>query len=455
MKKTRRDFLMGSLAGGGLLALGGADAFVKLAHAAGPGAVPTVKDRYYIFCYFGGGWDILLSLDPRDPTVFTPEVAEQTRILPGYDRLNNAPEQMLIPTSHGFLGGYLGDLATQHADKFSVVRGINMETLSHDGGQKRFSTGKPPSGTQARGSSATTWFASMLGKDNIVPNLVSGAQNFNADQPTYASAIKVANVEDLLAAVRPQAPHLDALTDQQVEALLTEAAQCARSQTSAFRTGAELSRNKAVEMVQGGIDAAFDFGANKPEMAAVRSHYGFNGNQLGTGAARAAMAARAIVTGVSRVVTVNVAGGLDSHFDNWETEQGPRQMAGFNAIARLIEDLEAHEYFNTGASWLDHTNIVAFSEFSRTPLINGRGGRDHWLNNACLVAGADIKGGLTIGASSDVGMQPMAFDPTTGQTTPDGVVLKPEHVLQTFFHSLGVTNDPADLRVDPIAALMK
>ena len=27
-------------------------------------------DRYYIFCYFGGGWDVFLSLDPRDPRDF-------------------------------------------------------------------------------------------------------------------------------------------------------------------------------------------------------------------------------------------------------------------------------------------------------------------------------------------------------------------------------------------------
>ncbi|MFT7625310.1 MAG: hypothetical protein ACI9WU_004501 [Myxococcota bacterium] len=457
-KHTRRNFLANSLAAGtALSAIGGAGPLMRLAQAAGPKGTgtPTVTDRYFIFCYFGGGWDILLSLDPRDPNVFTADVAAQTRILPAYESLNAAPEQMLIPTSHGFLGGYLGDLATKHADKISVVRGINMETLSHDAGQKRFVTGKPPSGTQARGSSAATWFSSMLGQGNIIPQLASGTQSFNADQPTWASPIKVANVGDLLSAVRPQDPHLDPLMNQQIEALLAEAAECPKAQGSAFRTAAELARGKSVEMAAGGLDAGFDFAKNSPEMAAVRDHYGFSGSQLSSGAARAAMAARAVINGVSRVVSVNVAGGLDTHFDNWTRDQGPRQMAGFNAIARMMEDLAAHQYFETGDSWLDHTNIVAFSEFSRTALINERGGRDHWLNNACLVAGADIQGGKAVGQSSDVGMQPMPFDPETGLADEGGVVLKPEHVMQTFFHSLGVTNDPADLRVGPISALMK
>jgi uncharacterized protein (DUF1501 family) len=453
IKHTRRNFLMGSLAAGGALTtLGGLDPILRLAHA----AEPTVKDRYFIFCYFGGGWDVLLSLDPRDPNKFNAENAAVTRILPGYDLLNNPPDPFLIPTNYGFLGAYLGDLATKHADKISVVRGMNMETLSHDAGQKRFTTGKPPSGTQARGSSGATWLASLLGKKQIIPNLVSNSQVFNADQPTYASGIKVASVNDLIQALRSQEPYLSQFLDQQIDMLVAESAECPRSQNSPFRSAAEFSRKKSVAMVSGNIDTNFDFAADTPEMVALRDHYGFTKNELYTGSARAAMAARAIVSGVSRAASVSVVNaGLDTHFDDWASVQGPRQMAGFNAIARMVEDLEAHEYKNTGSSWMDHTNIVAYSEFSRTPLINARGGRDHWLGNSALMLGADIQGGLVAGASSDVGMQPMAFDPSTGLVDPGGEVMKPEHVLQTLFAALGITDDPADLRVSPITAFLK
>jgi len=454
-RRTRRNFLMGSLAAGGALStLGGLDPILRLAQAAEPAA--GLKDRYYIFCYFGGGWDVLLSLDPRDPNQFNATNAETTRILPAYDLLDGAPDPFLIPTDYGFLGPYLGDLATKHADKISVVRGMNMETLSHDAGQKRFTTGKPPSGTQARGSSAVTWFSSLLGKQQIIPNLVSNSQVFNADQPTYASGIKVHSVNDLLRAVRGQDPSLPSFMDQQIDVLLAEAAQCQRSLSSPFRTAAELSRQKSVAMVSGNIDSYFDFAADTPEMAALRDHYVFTKNELHTGPARAAMAARSIISGVSRTASVSVvSGGLDTHFEDWKSIQGPRQRAGFDAIARMVEDLEEHEYKDTGASWMDHTNIVAYSEFSRTPLLNAKGGRDHWLGNAALMLGADIQGGRVAGASSNVGMQPMAFDPSTGLVDPAGEVMKPEHVLQTLFEGLGVTNDPADLRVSPITALLK
>jgi hypothetical protein len=45
-------------------------------------------DHCFVFAYFNGGWDVLLSLDPRDPAVFTPERISETRILPGYSLLS-------------------------------------------------------------------------------------------------------------------------------------------------------------------------------------------------------------------------------------------------------------------------------------------------------------------------------------------------------------------------------
>ena len=79
-----------------------------------------INDRYYVFCLFEGGWDILLSLDPRDPRVFTPQAARATGILPAYDMLRTEPNgngvylpnRLALAGSHqrAAVGGYLGDL---------------------------------------------------------------------------------------------------------------------------------------------------------------------------------------------------------------------------------------------------------------------------------------------------------------------------------------------------------
>ena len=70
-KIDRRDFLKGSLSIGlGAAAVGAG--LGSLAHLAGARAA-TSEEQHYVFCYFGGGWDVLLSLDPLlvavgDPT---------------------------------------------------------------------------------------------------------------------------------------------------------------------------------------------------------------------------------------------------------------------------------------------------------------------------------------------------------------------------------------------------
>jgi hypothetical protein len=355
------------------------------------------------------------------------------------------------------LGAYLGELATEakYRNQISIVRGINMETLAHDTGRRRFSTGKPPSGVQARGSSAATWLASKFGAHDLIPNLAVRVESFNQDQPTYASAMSFSSVSDMLEALRPADPALHPNVQLQIDEFIAQSAQCGQSLRSSLVQNANASRMKAIEMVASGLDTKFDFLAQTDEMDKLRERFGFDRNQNGLNSpqARAALAARAITSGLCRCASIAVTRGLDTHYDDWETNQGPRQRVGFNAIARIMDELSETPYPDGQSSWMDHTNIVAFSEFIRTPMINQRGGRDHWLMNACLAVGPDIKGGQIVGASSNQGMEPMATNLKTGKAELGATIIKPEHILQTLYHAAGVTDDPADLRCEPIEAL--
>ncbi len=82
---TRRQLLLSGLSAGvGLASLGGVSPILRLARASAGSAAVGEKHRYYVFCYFGGGWDILVTLDPRDPSVFTPSAIPDTLIDPSY-----------------------------------------------------------------------------------------------------------------------------------------------------------------------------------------------------------------------------------------------------------------------------------------------------------------------------------------------------------------------------------
>ena len=141
----------------------GAGSFLhRLAVASDLGTVP---DRYFIFCYFAGGWDLLLGLDPRDPDIFRPDRRGDTLIEPGYDLLQdpNIAQEPLNSAVPGMdFGPYIGDLLGW-APQMALVRGMSMDTLTHEVGRRRFITGKAPAGLQARGSSGATVLAGCLG----------------------------------------------------------------------------------------------------------------------------------------------------------------------------------------------------------------------------------------------------------------------------------------------------
>ena len=455
MKKNalhRRDFLRGTLAGGaGLAAFGGFDPRRQLSIAQMMN--PDAPERFYIFCYFSGGWDVLLGLDPRDPREFPSETESirDTRIQPGYETLQLADADVVRGTDNITFGPFIGDLQ-RHASKMAIIRGMNMESVAHEAGRRRFLTGRPPSGTFARGSSGATWLAGHFGGHELIPNLSLRVESYNKDMPNYATALRVNAVPDLLRALRPAEPLLSPRQRRQLGLALTDAANCPTAKVSGAWQKAEFARNKARQMVTEGVDSLFDFGAQNQAMRDIRDHYGFNRVDNSAGVS-AALAAKAIMGGVSRCVTVNIASGLDSHDGaNWTAQHGPRQQRGFDAIAKMVDELADNEY-RDGRSWLQHTYIVGFSEFSRTPLLNANGGRDHHITNSVFVLGGDVRGDQIIGGSSNVGMQALLVDRATGRPSPGGEIIKPEHVWRTLFDEVGIDDSP-DLRVQRLESLL-
>lgn len=451
---SRRRFLAGSLtAAAGLTTFNGVNGMMDLAKASAASSSVGDRERYYIFCYFGGGWDILVGLDPRDPAKFTKGKIPETFIDPNYAMLPLGFRNQIELGEGQFAGPYFGDMV-KHWDKTAIVRGLNMETLSHDLGRKRFLTGRAPAGLLARGSSASTWLASHLGVDNAIPNISLGVEAYNVDLPAYATALRVSSSQDLITSLSAINPTLPASANAARDVFLTHEASCEASR-SKFIEKADAGRRGVSDMLSGELGSLFDFSQDSEEMAYIRDHYNINMGSMGA-SAKGALAVQAIVTGVSRCVTVNLQGGFDTHGTNWRFQQGPRQAIGWNAISKMVDHLGAVEHpTGDGSSWLDYTTIIAFSEFSRTPLINANGGRDHHLCNSALLVGGPVNGGNIVGSSSDIGLMPMTINPSTGLPDPAGVVLKPENVLQSLMVDAGMQSDEPDFRVAPIAPLMK
>jgi uncharacterized protein (DUF1501 family) len=90
------------------------------------------------------------------------------------------------------------------------------------------------------------------------------------------------------------------------------------------------------------------------------------------------------------------------------------------AYSALLDDLHQR-------GLLASTLVVAVGEFGRTPLLNPRGGRDHWTGCwSALIAGAGIRGGQVVGASDRWASEP--------KDRP----VEPANIAATVYRTLGL-----------------
>ncbi|MCL4792996.1 MAG: DUF1501 domain-containing protein [Bryobacteraceae bacterium] len=140
------------------------------------------------------------------------------------------------------------------------------------------------------------------------------------------------------------------------------------------------------------VDSAFRFSAEE-----TTTYGGANGF------ARACLTARNLLKSNlgTRFIQITM-GGWDNHANIYNTalnaananSQSRQLDAGLSA---LLTDLKRDGLLN-------ETLVVVMGEFGRTvgPL-NGQGGRDHFLTQSVMMAGAGIRGGRAIGVTDDVG----------------------------------------------------
>ena len=448
MKSTRRNFIK-SLAGGAAVLpwLG----LPRIGQAQTQGA-----SRSFVFAYFSGGWDTLLCLDPRDPGVFTESRIDQTKIQLGWDRIPNNFDQNIIQPSGSNIdfGPVMGGIA-QHYDKLSIVRGLSMDTVTHEVGRRYMNTGMTPRGLSAAGSSMGTRIVAEQGEVNAIPNLVSRCETYNEGLPAYASGLSVNGSEDLLLTLQdgPEAP--TGAVRSRLDEFRARTTPCDPSKINRGGLMSLVSdtQSRARGLVTSGIANYFNFAnASDPEINALRTRYGIANNNQSRSPAQAAMAFQALRYNIAQCVSIEIAGGLDTHDDTWADDHPNTLAQGFTALGQLVTDLSETNDEQRGGKLIDHTTIVVFSEFGRTALINTRGGRDHSLTSAAMLIGAGVPHNRVIGASSDVGMNPLPINAMTGEVEDGGITITPTKLMASVLASAGYKTEA--LREDGIPALI-
>jgi hypothetical protein len=418
--------------------------------------------RKFVFAYFEGGWDQLLGLDPRDPATTT---AKDQLIDPAYGQLGYGYSSRGVQRAGQLsFGPAVPPSFMQIAQECSIINGITMDTAAHEVGRRYFITGRFPRGLEAVGSSTGAEILKQLGESTPIAHLAAGVESYAVDMPSFAGALSVNSLSDLAIALTPLST-LDPAIKSAVERYQDESPGCEGVRLDRDGLSSRLleSVRRSRSYITAQLSQVFDLTRTDAEMTQLKTLYDIAaaGADLSAPEVMAFAAGQAIKKGVSQCVSFQAARALDTHA-NWAQDQAPKQEQGWKVLGALIADLKATPGSVPGKTMLDETTILAFSEFARTPLFNNIRGRDHFLGNSVLIAGAGVKRGLTVGKSATVGQMPVETDLATGigyenptQMQRDSgqvQILTPKHVLATVLASAGV--DYAYLRAEPIRALL-
>lgn len=422
---NRRLLLRGALGGVGMLTLR------PLTRVLAQDAAAAASGRRFVACYLSGGWDVLLGPDPRDPAGSYPGIDLGTERLA---QENQDPIPVSVGGTETLFGASMQALVP-HADLVTLFRGMNMNTVSHDTARLYSHTAIEPDNTLAKGDSIGTIAAATFDDGKLIPNAAIQVESFNKNFDNRVTAFQMSDpdeIGDLVGLNRNRLPDY-------LETMLRDTLDSAKSCVSPEYQGRlpqdqlELSRDRLKRIQDQNLNSRFDFRGGGEEMNAIRNLYNVND---GAGEA-AATAAQLLRTELSSAVTAQLSGGFDTHGNNWSFQQPDRLRRSFDAVGALVTHLREDD------PNFERTTVVVYSEFSRTPRINGDGGRDHWFNDSVVIIGNALRSGV-FGASNEDDLGIISVDPVTGRPSEDGIQLKPEHVFGTLVKALG--GDPFDFR---------
>jgi uncharacterized protein (DUF1501 family) len=421
MAPTRRDLLS--------LALGSAAAgfLSPLALAAGGSAGRAPRKLVVVFA--DGAWDVTYALDPKlgVPTVQGPEWHEDP---------SNPDDREAIRTFSG-IPIVVNDEKRKGVTQFFeaaahdcvVVNGLAMGTISHDVAKIRMVTGSPDLGVpdvsvisgavhgealplgsiDMGGLSHAAWLAATSGRIGYrsqIKLLVDGTamlppvESYESLVPWSPSAADASAVNALL---RGRGARLRIGRDADVES-------AARFDAwdQAFQRAQRL-RDGSAELL-GQLDLA-----SSPALKTS-----------------CALAVELLEADVCHSVFIATPRIWDTHSNSIVQHSAYDDL--FSALTVLYADLAE-------ASLLEETLVMVVSEFTRTPLYNASGGKDHWQNGSALLFGGGLAGGRVCGASSEI-VEALPMDLETGAPVAAGEPCTYENFIAGMMELLDV--DPEE-----------
>jgi hypothetical protein len=303
---------------------------------------------------------------------------------------------------HGQCGMELSELfphLAQHADDMALIRSMVTGHSNHEQAIWNFNTGLTTPGRPALGS----WVGYGLGTEN--QNLpayvailnprglpVDGTRNFSSGwMPPVYQGLPMRAEQTPVLNLEPRGPARAA------GARLGLVQELNREHLAAHGDQLELeARIASFELAARMQIAASDALDLSKESKEIHSLYGTENSKTAVHGRQCLLARRLVERGVRFVQVLHAGQPWDTHTNN---EKGLREMClkTDQPVSALLIDLKQR-------GLLDDTLVIWSGEFGRTPMAEGKDGRDHHKHAFSLwMAGGGTQGGVTYGKTDDFG----------------------------------------------------
>ncbi len=404
---------------------------------------PVASDEFFVLIHAAGGWDVTLSLDPRNERRGIIEPGSTDTIDTAPIRLwRNAPLdadtntfEMVRPAGSSLrLGPAIGNLA-DIADRLTIINGLAMNTVSHADGTFFAATGRHLAGGKPVAASIDTMLANEFGRESLLPTVSVGYPSTYVGNELDArvSPLRVSSVDTLSKMLARSNVNTTIADRQAVTALLSEESR-ELAENSWYRDEIEgfgLQFQALPRMLSPDVQSIFNAGALAMAQPGLFPSPGLRFQ--GRAGVNCAFAVEAMKRNLVRCVSFS-SNSHDTHTNNYRSQPLIQQEL-FDTIASLVRALDAAPHpTRVGRRLADHTHILVVSDFCRTPQINLTMGRDHYPNGSALVISPKFVGNTSFGRADDDQLLP-----AIAGTFADGTrAVAPPDLLATFVAAFGV-----------------
>lgn len=391
----------------------------------------SISDRQFLFVYTMGGWDptrVFAPLLGLESVSTEPDAEVQTA---GDIEFVAHPNR---PSVTRFIQSYHSQL--------TVLNGVYCPSISHSGGLRTTWTG-------TAGGTVADWptrMAAAQAEQFAVPYLVIGGPYFAGTEGVFVCRAGSAN--QLASLVSG-----DALTTADIPAPIP-------SEAALSRIDQWLSAQGAVRAADANAARAHvgaEWSIAQERVAGLRA---LNGSvDLSCGlkfSAQIELAARALSSGLSRVVSMNhpkqnLLTEWDTHASN-DARQSSLYEELFRDLALLMQLLESTES-PTGGTLAEVTTVIVMSEMGRTPTLNASGGKDHWPYTSVLYIGPAAKGGRVVGEFNER-LYGERVNLATGDLSASGELLSVETMGATLLRMADIDPESVGVMAAPLEGVL-